>query len=118
MCKVSLVAKANVPLSGLEWGLRFRLNDIIHKNSRKRVRCRVWKGVSRTKMAKNVYDEGIKALSAINRTSRRGHCDKGQMRSAREQPSEPPYGERERLVAANDAAVCLATVAIALGGCN
>lgn len=37
------------------------------------------------------------------------------MRSASERPSEPPLGERERLVAANDAAVFLAPVAM-VGG--
>jgi hypothetical protein len=34
------------------------------------------------------------------------------MRSAREQPSEPPQGEREHLVAANGIAVGLATFAM------
>jgi hypothetical protein len=37
------------------------------------------------------------------------------MRSASERPSEPPLGERERLVDANDAAVCLAPFAM-VGG--
>jgi hypothetical protein len=69
-----------------------------------------------TKMAENVQGARIESQSAINRTYRRGHCGKGQMRSASEQPSEPPYGERERLVAANDAAVCLVPIAMALGG--
>jgi hypothetical protein len=36
------------------------------------------------------------------------------MQSAREQPSEPPLGERERLVAANGIAVCLATFAMVI----
>jgi hypothetical protein len=43
-----------------------------------------------TKMAENVQGARIESLSAINRTYRRGHCGKGQMRSASEQPSEPP----------------------------
>jgi|GEM_PF-5575159 len=40
---------------------------------------------------------------------------RGKCPSASEQPSEPPYGERERLVAANDTAVFLAPAAMALG---
>ena len=40
---------------------------------------------------------------------------RGKCPSASEQPSEPPYGERERLVAANDAAVFLAPASMAIG---
>jgi len=47
-----MAVKANVTLSGLEWALRFRLNDIIHKNGQKRAGWWVWRGYLAQKQPK------------------------------------------------------------------